>query len=306
MVITGGTGFLGRAIASLAEEEGWGPVLLALETHETSPDGFDVVGTDVTDATALAGTLGELRPDAIVHLAAFGAGDAGLLNSAEGNPELAVKVNVGGFLNVLRGAAACGCRRVSWSSSTTVYGKANRYGGEEVNEDAALWPESVYGTTKVACEFLGPRLSSDLGVQVTAIRPPLIYGPGRWYGGALEELNRFVREAGDRRRATLVANEQLVDWMHVRDAARALLLPLDRAPKRHVYNVLGHRTSMAQMGRLIVEVCGSGEVDVGNGASDPFPLIDGTRAEGELGFHPQYDARRGIVDWLSNERKVTG
>lgn len=309
LVITGGTGFIGRAVARLAIERDWDPVLLAPEIPVALPknlDGLEVFETDVTDADDLTRLCGRVRPEGLIHLAAYGAGDAGLLNSAEWQPELAVEVNAKGFLKTLRAAAGSDCRRVAWSSSTTIYGAASRYPTEEVDESAPLWPTSVYGATKATCEFIGPQVAVSLGVEVVSLRLPLIYGPGRWYGGALQALGNFVGDVAASREAHLVASEHPIDWLHVEDAAWALLLALEGEPQHPAYNVAGHRTSVAEMGQLAANFApGKSVIDVERRNQDQPALIDGTLAAEDLGFRPKYDALNGVRDWVTAEKEAT-
>lgn len=308
LAITGGTGFIGRAVARLAIERGWEPVLLAPETPAALPDDLkelEVLETDVADAAGLVRLFGKVRPAGIVHLAAYGAGDAGLLSSADRQPELAVEVNVKGFLNTLRAAAGCGCRRMAWSGSTTVYGPASLYPTEEVDESAPFWPASVYGATKATCEFVGPTVAGSLGLEVVSLRLPLIYGPGRWYGGALQKLGGFISDVATGREAHLVASEQPLDWLHVEDAARALLLALEGEPHHLAYNVAGHRTSVVEMGRLAAEVApGRGEVEVEAGEQEQPALINGRLVAAELRFRPRHDAPSGVRDWVTAEKEA--
>lgn len=309
LAITGGTGFIGRAVARLALERDWDPVLLAPETPLALPedlDGLEVRETDVTDAENLVQLFGSIRPEGVIHLAAYGAGDAGLLSSAECQPELAVEVNTKGFLNTLRAAAGSDCRRVAWSSSTTIYGAASRYRTDEVDESAPLWPTSIYGATKATCEFIGPAVARSLGLEVVSLRLPLIYGPGRWYGGALQALGSFVGDMAAGREAHLVATEQPVDWLHVEDAALALLLALEGGTHHPAYNVAGHRTSVVDMGRLAAEFApGHGVVKVEGSDQDQPALIDGGFVAEELDFRPKYDAPNGVRDWVTAEKEAT-
>lgn len=308
LIITGGTGFLGQAVARAAPEHGWTPVLVAPDVPAALSDNLgdaELVRADVADIDGMEGLFKKLRPRGVVHLAAFGAGGAGLLSSAGDDPIRAVKVNIIGFLAVLRAAARSGCFRIVWSSSTTAYGPSSRYSDDTVDEDAPLWPTSVYGTTKAACEFLSTQVVSPDGPTVVSLRLPLVYGPGRWYGGALENLATFVRDVAAGRQARLEANEQPVDWIHESDAAAAFFSALRVDPRRPAYNLVGHRSSLADMGRAAAALATApAEVVVGLGDPDPLVLIDGRRAEVELGFQPQYDLHEGVRHWIEAEKEA--
>ena len=107
-LVTGSAGFVGRHLL---------PRLGAA--------GFEVVGTDqeldVADASAVASKVAELRPEAIVHLAA-------LSSVAESwrRPELAYRVNYLGARSVLEAAA-----RAAPEARVLLVGSAEEYGSAE-------------------------------------------------------------------------------------------------------------------------------------------------------------------------------
>lgn len=308
LIITGGTGFVGKAIARAAPEHGWTPILVAPDVPAEISDGAgdtEFVQGDVADVDAMEKLFNELRPQGVAHLAAFGAGEAGLLSSADRDPIRAVRVNITGFLAVLRAAAKSDCSRMAWSSSTTVYGLSSRYPESLIDEDAPLWPTSVYGTTKAACEFLGNQVASPDSLTVVSLRLPLIYGPGRWYGGALKDLTTFVRDIAAGRQTRLEASEHLVDWIYESDAAAAFFSALQADIDRTAYNLVGHRSSLADMGRAAAALA-SAPAEVFVGAKDPDPpvLIDGRHAEAELGFRPRYGLHEGVSHWIQAEKEA--
>lgn len=302
LLVTGGTGFIGQAVARVALDEGWTPVLLGVDSQSAPLSGrlsaVERMTVDLTDDHALHDAVERAGPDAIVHLAAFGAGGAGLLASADREARRAVAVNVGGFLSLLDAGAATGCRRLSWSSSTTVYGPAHSYSEEEVDEDVPCWPRTVYGITKLTAELLSQHAKpGDMGV--VGLRLPLVYGPGRWYGGSQAGLLAFADDVVEGRPARLHASDQPLDWLYVDDAASALLQALDAVGRRGVYNVAGQRASLADMGRKVARhATTTAEVIPAAPDADPFPFIDGRRFARDTGFSPRYELAAGIDAWL--------
>lgn len=303
LAVLGGTGFVGRAVADAARQAGYTPVLLAPE----SPAGAEaharqapVVACDVADRASVDQALADLAPSAVAHLAAFGSGQQGLLAGATADPREAVTVNVGGFLNVVEAAAQVGVDRVVWSSSTTVYGPPERYGHRAVDEDAALAPQTVYGATKAAAELLSPSLEATTGVRAVALRLPLVYGPGRWYGGSQQGLVTFVRDLAAGQPASLQASEDDADWLYVADAARAFVAALQAPQPRHAYNLVGHRSSLAQVGRaLAARAQGPAEITVVYDPPLPLPATHDGAARRDLGFAPQFDLERAAADYLA-------
>ena len=120
----------------------------------------DLDATDALDALC-AGS------GAVIHAAAQ-VGDAGTLVQFE-------RVNVTGTRNVVEAAARAGVRRFVQLSSTAVYGRPPRGCVTEA------WPTKKIGLpyedTKTEAERIAFRRGRILGLQVAAVRPPIIYGP---------------------------------------------------------------------------------------------------------------------------------
>lgn len=309
LLVTGGDGFLGRAVARRALARGWTPTLLDRRFRELSADlaGVPARTADLRDARSLAEALPAGSSAAVVHLAAYGAGDDGLYQGAARDPGVAVDVNVRGVVNLLQAVAARSAptarTRVVLASSTTVYGPAEEYPTGPVIEGVALRPRSVYGATKAAAELVAGPVAQALGQSITAVRLPLVYGPGRWYGGSQRALVDFVREVAAGRPADITAWTAPADWVHVVDAAEALL---DAVAAEHVepaVNVVGHRGSLHTLASAVAAhaIAPARVSPVENG--DPgLPLVQDDLARHRLRFAPSYDESSGAADYVHAER----
>jgi nucleoside-diphosphate-sugar epimerase len=165
--ITSGVGVRFAEIAIAAGHE-----VRGLVRDPTRPDAVGLAGLGAhlvvgdLDATR---ALGELcaGADAVLHMAAH-VGDQGTLAEFE-------RVNVGGTRNAIEAAASAGARRFVHLSSVAVYGRPPE---GRVTED---WPTKHFGLpyedTKTDAERTAFGRGAELGLEVSAIRPPIIYGP---------------------------------------------------------------------------------------------------------------------------------
>lgn len=305
LLVVGGSGFIGQHVIRRALSAGW--QVLNADTAETrTPHRADApfVAMSITDRSAVERTVASYTPDSAICLAAYGEGTRGLALGADSFPGRAVEVNVQGLVHLVETLAAYGCRRLSWASSSTVFGPAT--GPDPVAESVRLAPETVYGATKVAAETIARVLAAPLDMAVTALRLPLVYGGSRWYGGSQEAIVGYVRAlvAGDDA-ATIDAWTSLTDWMHVTDAAGAMLAALDaRAP---VYNVTGHRTSLASFALALAHAAGAdpgGVRPTGHGGPN-LPLMDPSAFTRDTGFVPTVtDDRTGARTYLDEARRL--
>ena len=106
---------------------------------EFEPIGLTRAELDVTDRDCVAAVVGEVRPDVIVHLAAYTAVDR-----AEGDSDNCFNVNEQGTLNMSRSAHDVGAHLITISTDYVFDGKK----GEAYLEYDEAHPLNVYGASK--------------------------------------------------------------------------------------------------------------------------------------------------------------
>ena len=183
LAVTGGTGFVGAHLLTLAAEAGHQVKALARQP-QPGRAGVEWIAGDLADSSALGRLIEDA--DAIVHV-------AGVINGRD----LAAfeRGNVSGTLAMLDAARAASMRRFVHTSSL-----------------AAREPQlSLYGASKAASEDLVRRS----GLDWTIVRPPAVYGPG---DRETLELFRMARLG-----LLLMPPKGRLSLIHVADLARLLL-----------------------------------------------------------------------------------
>jgi nucleoside-diphosphate-sugar epimerase len=170
LLITGGTGFVGSALAARARKCGFDVRVSSRRTP--SPENRDTVfQTAELDGTtdwmpALSGV------DVVVHCAAR----VHLLNDRVRDPLQAFRIaNRDATLHLARQARIAGVRRFVFISSIGVNG-AETLAKPFCEQDAPA-PHSPYAVSKHEAEIGLMALARESGLEVVIIRPPLIYGP---------------------------------------------------------------------------------------------------------------------------------
>lgn len=124
------------------------------------------------------------------------------------------RVNVDGTLNLARQAAAAGVKRFIFLSSIKVNGEETKIGRPFDAEDVAN-PLDDYGISKAEAEKGLLEISSDTGMEIVIIRPPLVYGPN--VKGNFAKLSALVAKAVPlplamvRNQRSFIAIDNLVD-----------------------------------------------------------------------------------------------
>lgn len=214
VLLTGASGFVGKAVLKTAQQRGLKihPVFRSMDSAKRHPEAVLVSGLDgAADwSQALKGV------DIVIHAAAR----AHIMREEALDPLAEYqRVNVEGTLNLARQAAAAGVRRFMFISSIKVNGEATAPGRPFTADDAPA-PEDAYGLSKAEAESQLKLVAQETGMEVTIIRPPLIYGPS--VKGNFASLISWVRRGVPmplggvtHNRRSLVGLDNLVDLILV-------------------------------------------------------------------------------------------
>ena len=180
VLVTGASGFVGQHLARALLRHGWN-VRRAVRVPSGAKDEIVIesIGAASDWREALRGV------DAVVHLAA-----RVHQHYEEYAIELYRQVNIEGTLQLARSAANAGVRHFIFVSTVLVHGRSN-YGSSPFRESDLLTPRGVYGMSKAAAEAGLQALSETNALNVTVIRPPLVYGFGA--RGNFAVLEKAVR-----------------------------------------------------------------------------------------------------------------
>lgn len=225
-LVTGASGFLGGHLAAALARCGTEVVSYVRDPQRVSfaleRDTKVVVGR-LDDAEALRAAMDGV--DVVFHCAAVTTNNVPW--------RVHESVNVEGTAAVVAAAAAAGVERVVHVSSVAVYGVDDRAGvvGEDAPLPEADDPTALYQRSKAAAERAALGVG---GVDVTVVRPGVLYGPGRPPGVGLPAVGPLLPVMGSGRNR--------MPYTYVDNAVDALLLAAtDPAAAGEVFNVVDTR-----------------------------------------------------------------
>jgi UDP-glucuronate 4-epimerase len=248
ILVTGGAGFIGSAVAKALMERGDTPILIDNFNDYYDPQlkrdrisiflggyvgKFRLYEGDIRDTSFLDSVFEAEKPEKIVHLAAM----AGVRYSLE-RPELYADVNVMGTLNMLECARKFGTKHFVYASSSSVYGENAKVPFSE--SDPVEHPVSVYAATKKATELLADVYGHVHGLKTTGLRFFTVYGPcGRPDMGVFTFVQNIIEgkpidlyNGGDMRR----------NFTYIDDIVSGTIVTLDAdLPPGSVMNIGGDR-----------------------------------------------------------------
>ncbi len=243
-LVTGGTGFLGRAVVSALAGRGGKVRALVLKDDPLArelPEGVERAVGDVCEEASLRAFFSDAGEDAcVVHC-------AGIVSVASRPGERLYAVNVEGTRSVLRLCRLQGVGRLVYVSS--VHAIAEKPMGEEMTEPQKLFPGLVrgdYGRSKaMATELVCDAAAKGLNASV--VFPSGIIGPGDTKPGSITSmLLSFL--AGK----LPVAVKGGYDFVDVRDVAEGIAACCERGQAGRGYILSGNYATI----RDILEIVG--------------------------------------------------
>jgi nucleoside-diphosphate-sugar epimerase len=219
VLVTGASGFVGRATCTELQERGHEVVALVRRAG-SEPAGTSAVQGDIAKGNerAMNEPVAQARPDAIIHLAAEIASQPDRLKI--------LATNVDGTRRLVAAAKECGTNPKLVFCSTVVTGDAR---GDLLEPGKPLPVTTPYGHSKQE----GEHAIAASGLPHAIVRPSHVYGPGGWY--EKEFVNR-LRQPG--RFAVIGRGDNWWDVVRVEDVASALVAAAERAPDGAVYHAV--------------------------------------------------------------------
>ena len=231
--ISGAAGFLGAHLARGFDARGVSVLPLVRAVDGQSPAGARVLADVLADPAILAGT------DVFIHSAA--------VRHRHGVDAATYRAsNVDLVEQAIRASAAAGVERFLFVSSVGVYGFPQRL---PVDEEFTYAPRTSYAGTKVEAEMRARRVARDLPIELTIIRPTIVYGPGD-RNGMLDKMAAMIR-AGTYR--LVGAGDNVLHHTHVDDIVEGLWLASTRAEAANDHFILAgpETTTLAELSRHV-------------------------------------------------------
>jgi nucleoside-diphosphate-sugar epimerase len=244
---------------------------------------------DISDSGAVVRVLEEVRPCAVIHLAAL------QVPFCKADPVAGAKVNVVGTVNVFEAARKRGIRRLAYASSIAAYGAMDEGHGAM---------HTLYGAYKHCDEQIALVYSGDWSIHSVGIRPGVVYGVGRDQGLTSKTTLAILAAAAGKPYEVPFSGG--VSWLYAGEVASAFIRAVSReragAP---VFDMNGIYAPVEEGLRILKQVAPAAAV-TSSGQALAFPmhlpdeplrafLGDYGRATLAEGVRDTYDAFRSLL-----------
>jgi nucleoside-diphosphate-sugar epimerase len=302
ILVTGGAGYVGSIVVDELLGRGYRVRALDALAHGSVPSlllawghpEFEFVQADVRDDEARRAALADVH--GVVHLAAL-VGDP----ACSREPDLAREVNLEGTKRLLDDVQASGIERFVFASTCSNYGRMD--GDAYATEEFPLAPISLYAETKVAAEHEVLARAGN-GLVGTCLRLATVYGSSPRMRFDLT-VNEFTRDVALERELLVYGEQFWRPYVHVRDAARAIILALDASAdlvRGQVFNVgdTAENYRKLDLVELLRERFPQARVQFVHKDEDPRDYrVSFEKVKDELGFAVQRTVPKGIDEVIA-------
>ena len=303
VVVTGGSGFLGRFVVEELRAHGAAEVFVPRSREY-----------DLRDRDAIRRMLADARPDVVIHLAAV----VGGIGANRENPGRFFYDNAIMGIELIEHARQAGVRKFVTVGTVCSYPKFAPVPFRE----ADLWdgyPEETnapYGLAKKMLLVQGQAYRQQYGFNVIHLLPVNLFGPHDNFdpesSHVIPALIRKCVEARDAGAAEVElwgTGAASREFLYVEDAARGIVLAAERYDGEEPVNLgVGHEMSIRELAAAIAAVTGyrgGFRWDPSKPDGQPRRALDTARARERFGFTaaiPFEEGLRRTVEWYERTR----
>ncbi len=304
VMVTGGAGFLGRAVVKRLAAAGATEVFVPRSAEY-----------DLRTADGVRAVLADGRPEVVIHLAAV----VGGIGANRENPGRFFYENAAMGIELMEQARLAGVAKFVQIGTVCSYPK---FTPVPFREDD-LWggyPEETnapYGLAKKMLLVQGQAYRAQYGFDVIHLIPVNLYGPGDNFDPASSHvIPALIKKAIDARDAgadhieVWGTGSASREFLYVDDAAEGIVLAAERYDGDEPVNLgVGREIAIRDLVQLIVRLTGfDGEIrwDATKPDGQPRRALDTSRARDRFGFEATTsfgDGLRATIDWYETTRR---
>lgn len=313
ILVTGGAGFIGSHIIDALLPEDCAKIVAVDNMVRGRPQNMaaalsdprvSLVEGDITDHGLLSRLIAD--SDLVFHQAAL------RITHCAAEPRLAMKVMVDATFDVLDLCVQHKIEKLVAASSASVYGEAETFPTTEAHH--SYNNRTLYGAAKAFNEGLLRSFNDMFGLNYVALRYFNVYGTRMdIHGKYTEVLIRWMERIAEGKPPLIFGSgKQTMDFLDVRDIARANVLAMKADASDEVFNIAdGSETSLLELAEMLAKVMGRPDLapefqeerkvnPVGR------RLADTSKAKRMLGFRTTIGMEQGLADLVAWWREEAG
>ncbi len=259
---------------------------------------------DVTKKDAVLNAIEKYKPTHLIHLSAI------LSGAGEKNPQLALDVNLNGFMNVLE--AVKDAENIQMFSPSTIAAFGPSTPPKRTPDSTIMRPTTVYGITKVHMELNGDYYNKRYGVDFRSLRLPGVISAEPIHGMGTTDyaVEMFLKAAKGEPYQCYLRPDTSLPMVYVEDCLKAIIKLIhapDDSLTQRVYNINGLAFTPSELYEAILRKRGfavSYSPDFRQAIADSWPdSLRDTPARKDWDWKPNINSLDKLVDTMFSKLK---
>ncbi len=307
ILVTGGTGLVGRPLTDMLVNAGAKVTIVSLDHPSRAPKGVKFVRADLREfSNCLTVCKGK---DIVFHLAGI-----------KGSPAMTAKQPASFFVptitfntNMMEAARRMDVSRYLYTSTVGVYAPAQVFHEDDVWKTFPSENDRFAGWAKRMGELQAEGYKIEYGWdKISIVRPANIYGPFDNFDPKTSMVipSLIYRVLSGENPLTVWGDGSPIrDFIYSKDVALGMMLAVEKGVNVPVNLGSGTGISIRQLAESVAKLAPNGPVkivwDKDKPKGDAKRLMDMKRAKNLLGFKPQYSLEQGIketIEWYKNNK----
>lgn len=305
VLVTGGTGLIGRPLVELLIECGSEVRIASLDDPSRAHPRAEFKRSNLTQMNKCLEACDGM--DLVFHLAGI-----------KGSPAMTAKKPASFFVptilfntNMLEAARQCGVQGYLYTSSVGVYAPAEVFHEDDVWKTFPSENDKFAGWAKRMGELQLEAYKIEYGLsRVAVVRPANVYGPyDNFDPNNAMVIPSLIRRAVEGEDPFVVWGDgsPVRDFIHARDAARGMILAMEKGDGRPVNLGSGTGVTIRQVVDILLKLLPNKPKviwDTSKPMGDKKRLMDTSRAQ-SIGFKPAVSLEEGIretVEWYQQNK----
>lgn len=309
VLVTGGTGLIGRPLVEMLVEQGAWVVVVSLDDPARAPRGITFVKADLREFKNCLDVC--KNQDIVFHLAGI-----------KGSPAMTARKPASFFVptitfntNMMEAARRQNVKRFLYTSTIGVYAPAKIFHEDDVWKTFPSENDRFAGWAKRMGELQAQAYEIEYGWDTIAIvRPANVYGPyDNFDPQTAMVIPSLINRALGGENPLVVWGDGLPirDFIYAKDVARGMMMAIEKGVHIPVNLGSGKGVTIKAIAETIAKMVPNGHIkivwDKTKPKGDKKRLMDMTRAKKLLGFKPLTTLEQGIretIDWYIKNKDL--